>query len=170
MTTTWQRFSYTATVATTATQLATQFTYTPTGTAGAADFYEVTGVQLEIGSVATPFKTNGATLQGELSACQRYFYRFLSGNIGLGNYFSTTRVLAPLAFPTTMRIAPTGITSNSASFTIYVAGAGRTTSAVAFNNGTTRTVEIDITSAADTAGRVGSVSLDSGSFDVSAEL
>ena len=75
LTTTWQRFSYTATVATTATQLATQFTYTPTGTAGAADFYEVTGVQLEIGSVATPFKTYAGTIQGELDACQRYYWR-----------------------------------------------------------------------------------------------
>jgi hypothetical protein len=102
--------------------------------------------------------------------CQRYFNRFTSGAIALGNYFSTTRVLVPIALPVQMRIAPTGITPNSAAFTIYVAGSGRASSAVAFNSATVKVLEIDVTSAADTAGRVGSVTLDSGSFDVSTEL
>jgi hypothetical protein len=79
LTTTWQRFSYSATVGTTATQIATQFTYTPTGTAGAADFYEVTGVQVEIASSASAYSPNAATFQGELAACQRYYIRY-SGN------------------------------------------------------------------------------------------
>jgi len=75
LTTTWQRFSYTATLAATATELAPRFDYEPTGTAGAADYYEITGVQLEVGSVATPFKTYAGTIQGELAACQRYYWR-----------------------------------------------------------------------------------------------
>jgi len=113
LTTTWQRFSYTATVGTSATQLATQFTYTPTGTAGAADFYEVTGVQLEIGSVATPFKTYAGTLQGELSAAQRYYYRATPAtnysNLAIGQAISTTGAMLQTKLPTTMRTRPTAI-------------------------------------------------------------
>jgi len=79
LTTTWQRFTYTATVGTTATQLAVQFVYTPTGTAGAADYYEITGVQLEIAGSASAYSPNTSTYQAELSACQRYYYRATSG-------------------------------------------------------------------------------------------
>jgi len=71
LTTTWQRFSATATVSASSTQLGVLFAYTPVGTAGAADYFEVTGVQLELGSVATTFETATGTLQGELAACQR---------------------------------------------------------------------------------------------------
>ena len=73
LTTTWQKFTQTITVPTTATQLGTAFGFTPTGTAGANDYFEITGVQLELGSVATPFSRAGGTLSGELMACQRYF-------------------------------------------------------------------------------------------------
>jgi len=75
LTTTWQRFTMTGAIGATVTELAINFAATPTGTAGAADFFEVTGVQLEVGSVATPFHTLGGTIQGELAACQRYYFR-----------------------------------------------------------------------------------------------
>ena len=90
LTTTWQRFQYTATVGTTATQLGIFFGFTPTGTAGANDYYEVTGIQLELGSVATPFHTYAATIQGELAACQRYYQRFSGSTVATGFASSTT--------------------------------------------------------------------------------
>jgi hypothetical protein len=92
LTTTWQRFTVTGTVGATATQLAPYIVYAPTGTAGANDYFEITGVQIDVGSVALPFRTNGATLQGEFSACQRYYETgqsaIWSGNVTSGsNYY-----------------------------------------------------------------------------------
>ena len=117
--TTWQRFSYTATVGTTATQLATQFTYTPTGTAGAADFYEVTGVQIEIGSVATPFKTYAGTIQGELAACQRYYQIIAQGNtqyvVNANNWYAFD-VRGVYTFPVQMRTAPTLVATTGTNY------------------------------------------------------
>ena len=74
-TTTWQRFSYTATFDSTVTEFAPYFLWSPSGTAGAADYLEITGVQIDIGSVALPFRTYAGTIQGELAACQRYYWR-----------------------------------------------------------------------------------------------
>ena len=110
LTTTWQRFQYTGTVPATATQLAIQFPMNPTGTAGAADYFEVTGVQLELGSVATPFHTYAGTIQGELAACQRYYFRYTTtanyGNLapvaGIGQ--STTVAKFSFAPPVPMRV------------------------------------------------------------------
>jgi hypothetical protein len=73
ITTTWARYSITANVPANSTQLAISFGYTPTGTAGANDYFEITGVQIEQGSVATPFSRCGTTLQGELALAMRYY-------------------------------------------------------------------------------------------------
>ena len=72
-TSTFVRYSGSVTLATTVTQLGLRAFFTPTGTAGAADFVEVTGIQLEVGTAATAFTRSGGTLQGELAACQRYY-------------------------------------------------------------------------------------------------
>jgi hypothetical protein len=114
LTTTWQRFSYTGTLATNITQLAMVFYYTPTGTAGASDYYEITGVQLEVGSVATPFRTYAGTIQGELAACLRYYWRSEAGSINQkftqGPAFASTNALCnPITMPSPMRIKPTAL-------------------------------------------------------------
>jgi hypothetical protein len=111
LTTTWQRFSYTGTLGSTTSELCVTFQYTPTGTAGANDYYEITGIQLEVGSVATPFKTYAGTIQGELAACQRYYQRYTVGvnqNTGFTTLnYSTTAAVATLPMKVTMRVAPT---------------------------------------------------------------
>ena len=112
LTTTWQRFTYTGTVPTTAQSVGTYIYYTPVGTAGANDYFEITGLQLEVGSVATQFSRAQGTIQGELAACQRYYWRFTGGNgnyaaYGTGLAGSTTQCDVFVQFPTTMRIKPT---------------------------------------------------------------
>ena len=67
----WVRATVTGTVPTSAAQVCLRFSYTPVGTAGNADHFDVTGVQLELGSVATPFEVR--PFQVELATCQRYF-------------------------------------------------------------------------------------------------
>jgi hypothetical protein len=110
LTSTWQRFQATATVPTTATELAFQSYYTPTGTASTNDYFEITGIQLELGAIATAFSRTGGNIQGELAACQRYFYQFATGAtkaIGLGAYNTTTEAYTAVDFPVTMRTTPT---------------------------------------------------------------
>ena len=115
LTTTWQRFTYSATVPTTATELAVSFAMTPTGTAGANDYFEVTGVQLELGSVATAFSRAQGTLQGELNACQRYYYRAnIDGDFASAFFSGNTRLAGAINLPVKMRTNPTTSTSISA--------------------------------------------------------
>jgi hypothetical protein len=73
ITTSWVRYSFTGTVASSANQLGLILTMTPTGTAGAADYADFTGFQIDLGSVAQPYRRAGGTIQGELAACQRYY-------------------------------------------------------------------------------------------------
>jgi hypothetical protein len=73
LTTTWQRFTGTGTIATNVNEATVQFYYIPTGTASTNDYVEITGVQVEIGSAATPFARAGGSIGGELALCQRYF-------------------------------------------------------------------------------------------------
>jgi hypothetical protein len=73
LTTTWQQFSITGSVGSTALQLAVQFIFTTVGTAGADDNLYITGVQLEKGSTATSFDYR--PYGTELQLCQRYYER-----------------------------------------------------------------------------------------------
>jgi len=68
----WVRATVTGTVPTSAAQVCLRFSYTPVGTAGNADSFDVTGLQLELGSVATPFEVRPYPV--ELGLCQRYCF------------------------------------------------------------------------------------------------
>ena len=113
LTTSWQRFTYTAAVASSATEIAASFYYTPVGTAGANDYFEVTGVQLELGSVATNFKRAGGTIQGELAACQRYYYRIggdaVYQGITMGRGSAATTIQGYINTPVTLRTGASSV-------------------------------------------------------------
>jgi hypothetical protein len=124
LTTTWQRFSITGTVATTATELGYYFYYAGVGTAGANDYFEITGVQLETGSVATPFNRMSGTIQGELAACQRYYYRAVADTAygSVAPYAvaaSSSGFIAMIQPPATMRVSPTSIDFSTLAFVNY---------------------------------------------------
>jgi len=109
LTTTWQRFTQTLTLPSTVTQIAPAFARTPTGTAGANDWYEVTGVQIDIGSVALPFRTYAGTIQGELAACQRYYNRIgrstgsAAQRLGVGPGANSTTASVTFYLPVNLR-------------------------------------------------------------------
>ena len=75
--------------------------------------FVVHSVQLEIGSIATPFSRAGGTIQGELAACQRYYYRqgglntYQSFGFGAADQTTTAQIL--IALPVMMRVAPTSV-------------------------------------------------------------
>jgi hypothetical protein len=106
ITTSWVRYSYTGTIAASATQVGVSILYTPVGTAGADDNLYVTGVQLEVGPVATPFEQRPIGM--ELALCQRYFQT---------NSYAMTVAKAtasaqffPIVWNVPFRITPTGFT------------------------------------------------------------
>lgn len=113
LTTTWQRISVTGTVGSTATGLAVGFLYNPsTATAGASDYFEFTGAQLEIGAKPSPFQPNGGSVAAELANCQRYYQRhgLVNGSflaIGYGSGTTTTNTFWSIS--PAMRVAPTSV-------------------------------------------------------------
>jgi hypothetical protein len=65
--------------------------------------WAITGVQLEAGSVATPFERR--PFGAELALCQRYFSRLGGGS--WGSIFGSTGADVGVQFPVTMRSTPT---------------------------------------------------------------
>jgi len=130
LTTSYQRFTYTVSIASNTTEIALQLYFTPTGTAGTNDYIEITGVQLEQGSVATPFSRAGGTLQGELNACMRYYYQTSVGNdnytpFGVATYNTSTTVnYLWVPTPVTMRGTAANITPTTTAANTFMAALG----------------------------------------------
>jgi hypothetical protein len=100
--TSWQKISYTGLIGTNINQIHVEFYYIPTGTAGAADYFDITGVQMELGRVATPFEVRPYPV--EMQMCQRYFsawrpYLFMMGRFNADG----GETYANYSFPVIMR-------------------------------------------------------------------
>jgi hypothetical protein len=117
LTTSWQRFTFNFAVPAGTNEITPYVTQVPLGTAGANDFFDITGVQLEAGSTATDFERR--PIGTELALCQRYFqsYGGLSStdNICMGASLSTTVCVGFVQLPVSMRTSPSiGFTSVNA--------------------------------------------------------
>lgn len=93
--------------------------------ATANNYVQITGVQLELGKVATPFEHR--SYGEELALCQRYFWSQVplgsATNTGSGQHaiatgimLSTNQVEAVVNFPVTMRASPTLIVANGTNY------------------------------------------------------
>lgn len=180
LTTTNALFTLTAAIPANATQLAVRMSYTPDGTmgaAGAADYFEVTDVQLEEGSVATSFERRPYGL--ELGLCQRYFVRLVdkTGNHSIGNgvAISATGMQLQRFLGVEMRIAPALVLSGAANFICINASGGTAGTATAITLGLTKTncVRFDVSVASGlVAGNAASCQSQntSATLDLNAEL
>lgn len=117
ITTSWARYSFTFTVPSISGKTITtddylELTFQFTTTVGNVTF-DLWGVQVEAGSVATAFTTASGSVAGELALCQRYYYRIanlaVNDEIALGQGLGTSTARFIVHFPTTMRTAPTAL-------------------------------------------------------------
>ena len=95
--------------------------------------FQVTGIQLEAGTVATPFERRDVGL--ELNLCQRYFN--LNGNLRISNYSSSGVISGNMFYPCQMRVNPT--------WTQVTAGTSSNVISITFLNASVRTIGWDLT-------------------------
>jgi hypothetical protein len=177
-TTVWQRFTITGTLPSVSgktigsnSYLDVVFRQTP------ADGYnlDLWGVQLEAGSVATPFKRNANSIQGELATCQRYYER-VDGNgsfFGPGFVNSATLIYGVYTYKVEKRVTPSYSSSSATAVSAFSATTGTvtTTANSAANLSSTKVGVVQATVSGFTGGQGGMLGITTGSFiDFSAEL
>lgn len=125
LTTDWQKFTFTtsAVIGSTISQLGLRFLFNPTGTAGVADYFEMTQVQLCAGEVALPFMPK--SYEEELRACMRYYWVVINGSssvTGFNGYVRTANsvFVAQIQHPVQMRIAPTLEVNSTTDFSLSI--------------------------------------------------
>lgn len=130
ITTTWTRYSFTGTIPAAATQVGVQVCFTPVGTAGAADWMELTGLQFErlkaSSGIASPFERR--TAQQELALAQAYTFTLnepAASNIN-GNGICTQATGGQIAvnYPVPMRGTSSLSTNTVGTFRVVTASGG----------------------------------------------
>ena len=138
-----------------------------TGTLGTQSItFDLWGVQIEAGNVATPFTTATGTIQGELAACQRYCY-VIQGNttnassLGTGYWNGTTNVVGFITPKAKMRTTPTLIYSAVGDFEALQVGVSwNAVSAVALAaEANADTAQFSVTTTGGTSGQAANIRL-----------
>ena len=135
--------------------------------------FRITGVQLEVGSVATPFEHR--SYGDELARCERYCQSFGPIYGIICHNYTTTNSVGQIKYKTTMRTNPTAynlIAYNDAGTAYYSAsGIARTLTSLTFNNARTSAAQILIQGTLGTAGHSGHLDLNaSDALIIQAEL
>jgi len=136
---------------------------------------EITGIQLEVGSVATPFEHR--SFGEELALCQRYYTVIADGAVlsstsfGVGTMYTSSTVYGVVEFPTEMRANPSiEVTDISDSMVFYRSGSGDLLNEVAFGIATPNRVEFfNQSDVSGTAGQAGFFRLNSSSAKLAAK-
>ena len=115
--------------------------------------FDIWGVQVEAGSTASAFQTATGTIQGELAACQRYYFRSNNGGnayarLGIGRASSSTNIETPIYVPVAMRIPPTSV-----DFSTLTTTTANSITAIALNQPTANVAFVDCTSSSLTTGQ-----------------
>jgi hypothetical protein len=114
--------------------------------------FDIWGVQVESGSTATAFQTATGTIQGELAACQRYYWRGSGASsfatYGLGYATSTTSAVISIPLLQTMRIQPSSV--DYASLFLSDGAGSPAISAITIGSYSTNTVRLTVTTTAAT--------------------
>ena len=118
------------------------------------DTFQITGVQLEVGSQATSFEHR--SFGEELTLCQRYFHRWDSTasnyfNLLIGYTLSATKARGVYQYPNIMRAAPT--IDHSGTFRVYDGTASRAVSDITFQRTNTELVYLSFVTSSATANR-----------------
>lgn len=87
------------------------------------NYWQITGVQLEVGPVATSFEFK--SFGQELRECQRYYARMVAGGadgqLGFGIAIDTTNAHIMVPLPQIMRVAPTAVDNANIRLTDFAA-------------------------------------------------
>jgi len=119
--------------------------------------WQITGVQLEAGTVATPFERR--SFGQELALCQRYCHKWSANGDGtnlysrfpMGIWGSTTQLTVPFSHPVSMRTVTKTVSSNTSAVNVYSQG-------LTFNSGVTFGVNTDANTLDTTFVNVGGLS------------
>jgi hypothetical protein len=142
---------------------------------------DIWGVQLELGTIATPFQTaSGGSPQAELAMCQRYFTRYNADGgfcpYAIAETSTTTIAYAVLPFVVSMRSVPSATFSAAGTFALGSGGSNFTATAISGSTQSAKALQIQITTAGVMiAGRAARLTDFSGvangsNIDLSAEL
>lgn len=101
--------------------------------------FDFWGVQVEKGTIATPFEQRPVST--ELALCQRYYYKWENSSASLGMTISTTWYGSPQTFPVPLRTSTPTITTVSPGV-LY--GAGTSVNVSSFSAGVTTSGNLNV--------------------------
>jgi hypothetical protein len=158
LTTSYATYSVSAAIDTASTKNIIVFIWSDVTDTTAGDFLYITDVQLEVGSVATPFERR--PYGTELALCQRYFYSIVgtsSTSDAFASGFTSTNTFFGIGFlKTTMRAAPTfAVTGTLGNLNYTHPGVAASVNAITSAIMTTDTYQVSLGSATGTTNGFG---------------